>query len=66
MNGKSLKMNRKLCNEDSLIPFLNKASLLCLIWAFKLDFFKAVCIAFKYFGVILFLDALAIINQLKL
>ena len=49
MNGKSLKRNRKLRNEDYLILFLNKASLLCLIWSFNLDFFKAVCVAFKYF-----------------
>lgn len=66
MNDKSLKSNKKLHNQDYVIPFVNRTSLSNLTWSFNLGNFKPIHIASKFFDVSLFLNALAIMSQLKL
>ena len=40
MDDKSLKRNRKLCNQENLVPFLNKTSSLYLTWSFNSGLFN--------------------------
>ena len=62
MNGKTWKRNTIPSNQDYVIPFLNKTSLLCLTFSLNLDLFKAIHSASKFFCVCILLDALAIID----
>ena len=55
MNGKPFQRTKNLRNEDYVVPFLNRISLLFLT-SFNLGFFKSVSIAFKFFSVCLLLD----------
>ena len=66
MHDKLLKKNKKFCSRDCVIPFLIRASLLCLIWSFKLGLFKVIYNVSKFFRVHLLLNELPLTNHLKL
>lgn len=66
MDDKSLKRNRKLRNQENLVPFMNKTSSLYLTWSFNSGLCKEMHIPSKFICVHLLLHTLAITNQLKL